>query len=67
MTDKRRWKRGEARADGYIFNRYVKVKRKDGTVTLCPQFLSPAVFKRTKAKLKVAIRGWQKKNAGALQ
>lgn len=67
MTDKRRWKRGEAREDGYIFNRYVKVKRKDGTITLCPQFLRPTVFKRTKAKLKVAIRSWQKRNAKAVQ
>jgi hypothetical protein len=67
MKSQRKWKRGEAREDGYIFNRYVKVKRKDGTITLCPQFLRPSVFKRTKAKLKTAIRSWQKKNAKAVQ
>jgi hypothetical protein len=66
MKMQRKWKRGEAREDGYIFNRYVKVKRKDGTITLCPQFLRPAVFKRTKANLKVAIQCWQKKNAKQL-
>jgi hypothetical protein len=67
MTKERRWRRGDVRPeDGYIFNRYVKVKRKDGTITLCPQFLRPSVFKRTKAKLKLAIRNWQKKNAKQL-
>jgi hypothetical protein len=66
-TRKRKWRRGEAREDGYIFNRYVKVKRKNGTITLCPQFLRPSVFKRTASKLKTAIRNWQKKNAKRLQ
>jgi hypothetical protein len=66
MAAKKKWKRGEAREDGYIFNRYVKVKRKDGTITLCPQFLRPSVFKCTKAKSKLAIRSWQKKNAKQL-
>lgn len=63
MKSQRKWKRGETREDGYIFNRYVKVKRKDGTITLCPQFLRPSVFKRTASNLKAAIRSWQKRNA----
>jgi hypothetical protein len=67
MKSRRKWKKGDVREDGYIFNRYIRTKLKDGSVSVRPQFLRPSVFKRTKANLKAAIRRWQKKHAARLR
>jgi hypothetical protein len=67
MKSRRKWKKGDVREDGYIFNRYIRTKLKDGSVSVRPQFLRPSVFKRTNANLKAAIRRWQNKHATRLR
>jgi len=67
MKSRRKWKKGDVREDGYIFNRYIRTKLKDGSVSVRAHFLRPSVYKRTNAKLKDAIRRWQKKHAARLR
>lgn len=67
MKAENKWKKGDVREDGYIFNRYVRYRLKDGSLSVRPQFLRPSVFKRTKSKLKAAIKRWQQKHAKKLQ
>lgn len=67
MKSQQKWKKGDVREDGYIFNRYIRYRLKDGSLSVRPQFLRPSVFKRTKANLKAAIRRWQKKHADRLR
>jgi hypothetical protein len=63
MATEKKWKPGDVREDGYVFNRIVRAKLKDGSVREYPQFLHPMVFKRTADALKKNIRRWQKKHA----